>query len=838
MAASIRQDIRIGTRVLIREKTASLISIFVLAIGICAVATQFSVVQAVFLRGFSFPNADRMVSVQFIDPTATTPFGVSSQEFSLDYEEMREQQTSFEHTVAYINGATVNMTIDGVARRFTGAYVTDEFLSLLGIEPVLGRDFEPADNEPGSPKVTILSHQLWQREFGGDLNVLGKAVRLNGKPATVVGVMEKGFAFPINEELWIPLFNEYPPHERNLLDPVTNTVAIMALTRKGVSLSEANADLSVIASRLAATYPDTNKAYSAALVEPLIRRFTPLQLRGVLLTMLAFCVGVLVLACANVMNLQFARASLRAPELAIRSSLGATRLRLVRQMLTESSLLAVLGAVVGVAGAFYATRLLMDVTHNQANPIPSYIDIHIDGGVLAFIAGATILSALISGLIPAYTASRSNPSAVLKESGRGHSSRTLAFLNRGLVVFQIVITSILLVGSYLQLQSIRKQQHIDHHYDTDGVLSARLGLMEGDYPEIASRSVFHDRALRELRSRSSYAGVAFTTRFQMIFSGFGPIEIEGVAYADPKDRPNANFESVSDGFFSTLEMQLLEGRDLSADDSDQKLPVAVVNASFARNHFGTESALGRRFRSSDAQGQVFGPWRTIVGVVSDVRMRAPFNTPAVDDAGFYVPLAASVLGPVAPEPTPPQFVTLVVRPRGGGSAKALTTQLAADVAKLDPNLPLYFVATPADNLDAILGQNRIVATMFSIFGLVAVLLSAAGLYGVMSFTVNQRRHEVGTRMVLGADSRQIMGMVVKQGMRQLALGLAVGLGLAFAIARLGGDGLQQVLFEVNPSDPLAYVSVSLLIAAVAFAATIIPARRASRVDPVRAMRSE
>jgi predicted permease len=832
------RDLGIGLRLLRRDRSFSTIAIAVLAIGVCAVATQFSVVEAVFLRGFSFANADRLVSVQLIDPTRTTGFGTFSQMFSLDYLEIEEQQTTLERTAAYINGSTVNMTVDGRAQRYTGAYVTENFLRVLGERPLLGRDLEASDNLPGAPKVALISHQLWQRDLGGDPGVVGKAVRLNGKPATIVGVMAPGFEFPQNEQLWIPFFNEYPPAARNDQNAAGNTVAILAALKPGATLVQANAEIATIAARLAAEFPDTNKAFATGLIEPLIETFTPPQLRGVLLTMLAFCVGVLVLACVNVMNMQFARAALRARELAIRSSLGATRGRLIRQMLTESSLVAGIGAVIGVAGAYWTTSLLMDVTHGLPNPIPSYIVFRINGAVLAFVAAAAMVSALVSGLIPAYFASRANASAVLKDSGRGHSSRLLGTVNRSLVVFQIVVTSILLVGSALQLQSIRQQERIDYGYDTSGVLSARLGLMEGDYPDSARRQAFFDRALLELRSNQTYEQAALTSRFQMIFAGAAPVEIEGKQYLAASDRLNANFENVSTGYFATLGTRILEGRDFADEDSDQRMPVAIVNAGFAAKHFGTDSPLGRRIRATDANGEVFSPWRTIIGVVGDLRMTGPFNNPLVDGTGFYVPFYAAPTGPTRDQPVAPQFATLVVKPRPGQAAGSLAVELQRDAAKIDPNLPLYFVGTPAANLDGILGQSRVVATMFSIFGAVAVVLSAVGLYGVMSFSVNQRRQEFGTRMVLGADRRRILRMVLKQGLVQLAAGLAVGLGLVLAIAKLGGDGIRQALFQVDPNDPLVFLMVSILISLVAFAATIVPARRATRVDPAIALRAE
>jgi len=838
MIDSSARDLRIGLRLLRRDKGFAALAVGVLALGICAVATQFSVIDAVLLRGFSFPNADRLTSIQIIDPARTTAFGVNSQIFSLDYVELREQQKSFERMAAYLNGSTVNMTIDGTPQRLTGAYVTEDFLRILGERPVLGRDFEAADNEPGAPKVAIVSHQVWQRDFGGRADAIGKAVRINGKPATIVGVMARGFAFPQNEEIWTPLFNEFPPLPRNDANAAGNGVAVLGLIKPGVTFEQANAEFAGLAERLAAAYPDTNKQYASALVEPLIRTFTPRQLRGMLYTMFAFCVGVLLLACVNVMNMQFGRATLRARELAIRTSLGATRGRLVRQMLTESGIVATIGAVLGVGGAFWTTHLLMESLHGLANPIPSYIVFRVDGPVLVFVVAATALAALVSGLVPALMASRSNPAAVLKDMGRGNTGRWMAWTNRGLVVFQIVVTCVLLIGSLLQVQSIRRQERVDYGYDTSSVLSARMGLMQGDFPDPKSRLRFYDAVLRDLRANGEYSRVALTTRFQMLFSGNGPVEIEGHEYKQASDRPTANVEGVSDGYFDVLAVRLLEGRDFTPDDNDARAPVAIVNASFAEKHFPGESPIGRRFRTVVPNSEIFGAWRTIVGVVADVRMTGPFNNQNVDETGFYVPFTATAFGPPTPEPAPPQFATVLVRPNGGRAAAVLANSLRRDMAQLDSNLPLYFVATPAANADSVLGQNRVVAAMFTIFGLAAVILSAVGLYGVMSFAVSQRTQEFGTRMALGADRAAILKMVLRQGFVQLAVGLALGLGLALAIAFAGGDGIRRTLFQVDPRDPLVYLAVASLVTLVSFVATLVPARRATSVDPLLALRAE
>ena len=833
---TLAQDLRIGFRVLRKERSFSLLAIVVLALGICGVSTMFSVVNGAMLRGFSFPNADRLASANFVDPTSATFFGFNGQVSAMDFEEIRPVQRSFERLAAYLNGSTVNVTIDGHPQRYTGAYTTDDFLPSLGVKPVMGRDFTADDNKPGAAKVALIGYGIWQRDFGGAGDVVGRNIRINGKPATIIGVMPQGFAFPTNEELWLPLFSEYPPLQRK--DPANVNPSLLGLLKPGVSWDQANADFTTLAKRLAEAYPDTNKAFNTGQVQKLIDSFMPRPIRATLYTMLAFCVGVLLIACVNVMNMQFARATLRGKELAVRSSLGATRGRLIRQMLTESLLVASIGASAGIGLAYVATDWLQRTVRSLDNPPPAYIVFDVDHAVLAFTVAATLIAAIASGLLPALMSSRANANVVLRDGGRGTTSRRVNLVTRGLVVFQIVVTCVLLIGSLLQVRSILNQQTIDYGYDTRGMLSARMGLMGGDYPSNDARKLFYDRLLRDLRNDSEFAAVGLTNRFRMVFSGNGPIEIDGKVYKVDRDRPQANFEQVTPGFFDVTGQRLLQGRAFTDDDLDARLPVAIVNSAFARKHFGADNPLGRRFRTVNANGTLPGPWRTIVGTVSDVRMQPPFNNPNVDASGFYVPFYSTAVGPAAPGPLPSQFATVVVKPRAGQRAETLLTSLRRDLQKADPNLPLYFVGTPRSQLDIFIAQNRIIATLFSIFGAVAVVLASVGIYGVMSFAVNQRTQEFGVRMALGANTPRILRLVVQQGAAQIAVGLALGLGLALSLARLAADGIQNTLFGVTGRDPFIYVAVAALVSIVSIVATFVPARRATRVDPVIALRAE
>ena len=632
MLDTLIRDVRIGFRVLVKERSFCALAVVVLALGISGVTTMFSVVNGVMLRGFSFPNAARLVSVNFVDPSTATFFGVNGQVSSMDYDELRPQQRSFEMLAAYLNGSTVNATVNGQPQRYTGAYVTEDFLRILGVTPALGRDFTAGDNKAGAAKVALIGYGIWQRDFGGAADIVGTAVRINGKPATIVGVMGQGFAFPTNEEIWIPLYSEFPPKLRN--DPAAISPSVVGLLKRDVSLDQANAETTTIARRLAAAYPETNKQFNTGQVQPLLDTFTGRALRGTMWTMLAFCVGVLLISCVNVMNMQFARATLRAKELAVRSSLGASRMRLVRQMLTESLLVAGIGAVFGVLLAYGATGWLDATVRNLDNPPPSWIRFDLDGKVLAFTVACTLAAAVFSGLLPAILSSRANAVEVLRESGRGNTSRSVTLVTRGLVVFQIVVTCVLLVGSLLQVRSITNQQTIDYGYDTSGIISARMGLMEGDYPTPEMRRVFYERLLRQFEGDAQFEAVGLTNRMRMAFSGSGPIEIDGKTYRDNRDRPNANFEQVSGGYFAVTGQKLLEGRSFTADDLDSRQPVAIVNAAFAQKYYAGQSAIGRRFRTVAGNGRQFGPWRTIVGVVSTIRMVGPFNAPNVDDSGF------------------------------------------------------------------------------------------------------------------------------------------------------------------------------------------------------------
>ena len=829
MLDSFWQDVRVGVRILRKDRSFCFLAVFVLALGICGVTTQFTVVNAVVLRGFSFPHPEQLMNVGLIDPGATAQnnnFGVGNIPSPQDYLDLRAAQKSFSQMAAYLNGSTINVNFKGNPQRYTGGYVTEDFFKIINVTPILGRDFTAEDNTPGAEKVAILGHEIWQRNFDGDPKIVGQAIRINGKAATIIGVMPPNFKFPVSEELWVPLFNEFPPKPRG--DPSSVGPQIMGRLNPGVSLDQVNAEFVGLAKRIAQDNPKTNKQLISASVQPLLNTFTGVQLRQTLFAMLAAVIMVLLIACVNVMNMQFGRVALRAKELAIRGALGATRWRLVRQMLTESFLLAAMGAIVGVTGAYWALGFLTRALNALPNQLPYWIQFTIDRPVLGFTVGIVLVATLVSGFVPAFLSAHGNAAEMMKEGGRGNTSRAANIITRVLVVGQIALTAALLIAASLEVRSIRNQLHLDYGYDENGVYSARMGLMDGDYPTSEARQQFFARALRALRSNPAFDGASMTGRFRMTFGGFGQYEIDGKTYVTERDRPQGNFEFVSDGYFSTIGLKILEGRDFTIDDNDSKQPVAIVSASFAQKYWGNESPIGRRVRLfNPAQPQ---PWRTIVGVVPDTLMQGPFNQ-QTDNSGFYVP----ILG----VPPAPQFVTMVVRPHPGQRPEALATPLAKAVAELDSNLPTYFGGTPGRLHDEILGGSRIVATLFSIFGIAAFVLSAVGLYGVMSFSVNQRTQEFGIRMALGADAPRIFRMVMTQGAWQLGIGLFIGAGAIYALlAKVGPEALRDFLPRVNALDPAIYFAVAGMITMVAAASCFVPARRATRVNPMVALRTE
>jgi len=828
--AEFLHDLRLGLRTLRREKGFALLAMLILGLGIAAVATQFAVVEGALLRGFSFPASDRLVSVELVNATKRSDANHPLVVTRADFADLGARQTSFESFAGYLNMTGANLSVGAVTRRLNAGYISHDFFRTLGVAPALGRDFTAEDDRPGSASAVILADSLWKSDFGGRPDIVGQAVRLNGRAGIVVGVMPAGFVFPWSEQLWTPMHVEFPIQPRH--ERVPGVVRIVARLKTGITIGQAEAEVHALANSLASEHPE-NKDYSAGCVRPLIESFAPSQLRGVLCLLLCFAAGVLLVACVNVALMQLARATARSREFALRTSLGATCGRLVRQLLTENLILAAGGALLGIVLAQWAVSWI-DVSIRQfSNSMPDWMRFSVNAPVLAGVVAAALVATLVAGVLPALLAARARPASVLGSSGRGFSSRG-GWISRCLIAGQIALTCLLLIGSLLQLRSILRQQNLDYGYDTDGLLSARIGLMAGPYPTDEARIAFHERLLRELRATSSIAHAAFSDRYRMALLDAVPVEIGGTSGSS---RSTALGERITDGYFAALGQRLIEGRDFTANDSDTNQPVVIVNASFARKHFGATSALGRRFRPINPNPAIEEPWRTVVGVVSDVRMSGPFD-PSADNSGYYVPFTVAAPGNGRLRRDGMKFATVILRPRGGVRAESLLPVLQKVVASLDPDLPVYYVGTPRSQLDGFLGQVRLTTTISLAVGALAVCLAAAGLYGVTAYSVSRRQREFGIRLALGARRRQLLGPVLRQVGIQIGIGLAAGVGLAFIGAKTAATVLGAVLFGVSPYDPLTYAAVPLLLIVVCLAATIVPARRATKVDPIVALRAE
>ncbi len=813
-------DLRIAWRVLCKERSFSLLAVLVLALGIGGVATQFSVINGMMLRPPAFPHAERLMSVSLVDTTRNRAIGGAA---TADYLDWCATQQSFQELASYGARLSINVTYQDTPRRYGGVYVTHNFLRTLGVAPLLGRDFTAADDQPGAAKTIIISHQVWQSDFGGMAAIIGQSVYVNGRPGTVIGVMPPGFSFPLSEQLWTPMFAEFAPRTRD--DPQGFGGALLGRLKPGVSIDQAAAEFTASARRFAADFPRTNGNLTAAQVAPFAESYLGNQMRQMLYLMLGAVAAVLLIACVNVMNMQFARTARRARDLAVCSALGASRWRLLRQMLVESLALAAAGAIGGTLFALWATDALFRQARALATPPPSWVTFDLDGGVLAVTIGVTVGAALLSGLVPAWLASRSSPLELMREGGRGGTSRRVNLIIRGLVILQIALTTALLIVSTFMIRSIVNQQRINWGYDTSTVLIARMTLFQADHPTPQALGQFYDKTLQTLRADPHFSAVALTTRFRLAISQNGPYEVEGAPPLEGRSQPNAAVEGVSDGYFAALGRGMLDGRDFTPADTLDRPPVAIVNAAFARRHFGNESPLGRRIRLGQGDNNA-RPWLTIVGVAPDTRMQGPYDGRS-DGAGIFLSLTQS----------PQRWITIVVRGRGGAPA-TWADPLRQVMAGVDRNLPIYLIGPAAHLIDETLAQNRLLASLFTIFGGAAMLLAAVGLYGMMSFAVSQRTNEYGIRMALGADTRRVLRMILRQGAVQLGIGLGLGLSLALVLVIVGGALVQNFLYQVSRADPLVWAPAILLLTLVTLLACLAPARRATRINPVEALRAE
>ena len=803
---SLLRDIRYGIRTLIKSPGLTIVATLALTLGIGLTGTMFSLVYGALMKGLPYPNGDRVVEIYRNNPSVgARQMGVSMAEYA-DY---KARQRSLARIAAYYAG-TVNVSGKVQAERYDGAWVTASTFAVTSVKPLLGRVLQPGEDTPGGPRVAVISYAMWMTRFGGDSSAVGAVLRANGQPYTVVGVMPKGYAFPGNARIWLPL----------QLDPLAlprdggQWLTMVGMLKPGVTLAQANADFSAIAGRLQQEYKATDEGVGAV-----VQGFVDAELGPepgqLLYTMLGAVFFVLLIACANVANLLLDRAAHKTKEIGIRTALGASRVAVVRQFLTEAMVLALAGAVLGT-GLAYVGIAAFNRAMAASTDVPFFIDVRLNEPVLLFVIGMAALATIFSGLIPAVQSSRTDINEVLKDETRGSSSLRIGRMSRGLVVFEIALSCGLLVAAGLTIKSVTRLRDMDPGFRTANIFTARVGFPTG-YTDTTMQRQFYDELRQRLDALPGVQSAAITSSLPGVGANGGTFEVDGQAYTSDRDLPRANWTAVSPDYFRTFDIRITQGRGITAADRVDALPVAVVNQAFANAYFSGESPIGRRIRQGGRASK--RPWLTVVGVVpttfsgSQQQPRRP---------AYYVPLAQNNSN----------FVSMAART--AGPPMGITAQVRATVASLNPDIPIYWPYSMDEALARPLWFIRVFGTMFMIFGAIALFLAAIGLYAVMSFSVSRRTREVGIRMALGAQAGNVVGMIFRQGVLQVAVGLVLGLGLAGMVARF----MSVVLFQVQPRDPVVFGSVAGLLALTGLVACLVPARRATRVDPLVALRSE
>jgi len=808
---SFWQDIRYGARMLIKAPSVSIVATIALALGIGANTAIFSVVNAVLLRPLPFADSEQLMSVWETDTTRGYARGSASYPNFADW---RDQNHVFEHMASYHTNDFV-LTGRGEPARVQGAVVNADLFSLLRGTPMIGRAFLPEEDNPGS-RVVLLSQQLFQKRFGSDPSFVNQSMVLDGKNYTIVGVMPAAFQFPIQNEpveFWTTV-----AVDREGEDPVTNErgahyMNVIARLKPGVTREQAQAEMTSISARLEQQYPDKD-LHKSSRVEPTLEAMVG-DIRPALLILLGAVGCVLLIACANVANLLLARATMRHREMAIRSALGASRLRVVRQLLTESVMLSLAGGLLGLGMAVWWSDLL--VTLGKQN-IPRALQVGLDWRVMGFTLAVSVLTGIIFGLVPALHSSKTELTESLKEGSRGSSEGGRNRIRGILVISELAIAVILLVGAGLLIQSLWRLQHVSPGFQSQNLLTFVVGIPEVKYPVEKQAQFYRDlmsriQSLPGVQSASSVIPLPLSgDLFRISF------ETEGRPVAKG-EQPSADFFAVNDGYFKTLGVPIIKGRDFNEHDGEQGQPVIIVNQSFAQKFFPGEDAVGKRIRPGISTSKLEPQMREIVGIVSDVRNR---NLNSELRPGYFIPMAQI------------PFNQMTVIARTTNDPHTLITAVQREVHSMDPDVPVFNVKTMDEHISATVAAPRFNTTLLVIFAAVALILTIVGLYGVMSYSVAQRTNEIGIRMALGARITSILGLVFKQAIVLVLIGEAIGLVGAFALARV----VSSLLFGVTATDLTTYIAVALILGAVAFLATLLPARRATRVDPLVALRYE
>ncbi len=800
---TLLKDVRFGIRMLVKNPGFTLVAIATLALGIGAITAIFSVVYAVLLRPLPFKDPDGLMVIRETKIPQFPEFSVAPGNF-LDWQ---KQNTVFEQMAA-INTSPFNLIGTGEPERLQGQRVTDGFFAMLGAQPQMGRVFTPEEDQPGHSNVVILSHGLWQRRFGGDPNILNQTITLSGQSYTVVGIMPTTFRYGgRNTELWMPMAFT----AQNAQQHGSHYLQVIGRLKPDAKLEQTQEEMSAIAGRLAEQYPDTNTGWDVKimpLLESAVRSIKPALL--VLFGAVAF---VLLIACANVANLLLARAASRQKEVAIRTALGAGRGRIIRQLLTESLLLSVAGGVVGLLLALWGISLLLSLAPED---LPRVRDVSLDGRVLGFTVGIALLTGLIFGLVPALQASKPNLNETLKDAGRGSTEGGRQHIIRsGLVVFEVATALVLLVGAGLMIKSFLHLQKVDPGFNPENALVVNISLPQRKYPEDDQRSAFYSQLIRKVSTLPGVQAVGAACVLPLEDDFLLGFDIQGRPPYAPGDDLSTNYYAVSTDYFKAMGIPLLRGRLFTEHDSKGAPRVAVINETMAKQIFPDEDPIGKYIHVTN--GPVL--YREIVGIVGDVKQY-----------GLDQKTPMQTYEPYLQEPF--SYMALVVRT--AGDPTSLSAAIRSEVLSIDNEQPISSIKTLDQILSASIAQQRFAMLLFGVFGAVAMILAVVGIYGVMSYAVTQRTHEIGIRMALGAGQRDVLMLIVGHGMILTLIGIVVGLGAAFALTRL----MSSLLFDVSVTDLTTFAIFSASLTAVALVACTVPARRALKVDPMIALRYE
>ena len=803
------RDVRFAARTLRRSPALTAIAVACVALGVCVTTTIFSAVHGILIRPLPYERADELVAVYAQNPAREIR---GSNVSYPDYVSWRDANRSFSALALWTWSSQAFSGDGGEAERVEGASITTNLLPILGVRPMLGRPFLREEEEDGKDHVVLLGYGLWRRRFGGDRSVLGRIIVVNGRPHTVVGVMPPRFNFPERGEVWVPFGAPKWATEERMARQYAGALGRL---RPGVTLQQARADLDRVSAELQRMYPKENVGWSAQLVP--LRDDLVGDLRRALLVFAGAVGLVLLIACANVANLMLARGATRQREIAIRVAVGAGRGRLVRQVLTESLVLAAVGGALGAALSYFGVRLLRLAFPEN---LPFYISIELDRTALAFAVLATTLAGVLFGIAPAIRATHVDLTSSLKEGGRGSGvGARRSRMRATLVVAEVALSVVLMIGAMLLIRSYRALEGTNLGFDEHGIVSLRISLPNVKYDNPARVSAFYDRLLEGIRALPGVESVGAAQGTP--FSGWNvhwTLTVEGQPPAGPGQELHAHGQNVTPDYLRTIGVPILRGRGLAPTDRDTLAPVGVVNEIFVKRMFGGADPIGKRVKLGSPESTA--PWVTIVGVMRDYRH---YRLPQEMDAAIFLPATID----------PPLTMSLAIRTRLPDPHDIVPAVRSA-IRELDPAVPAFRIQTFDEVVSRSLWRQRLQGEVLGVFAALALVLASVGLYGVIAYAVTQRTRELGVRMALGATRRHVLALVLGQGARLTLIGVALGTVGALALTRV----VASLLYGIKPTDPLTFLAVPTVLAAVAVLASYAPARRAMRVDPLVAMRSE